>query len=146
VRLTKREYQLLNSCADDWEVFYFLFAAVNYGGQVFPRSKGPGYAQYTDEREWSVTTPATQVAADIVALSQAGLLECRRSASDGTRHPVAAVSLAEFEPYRDYRCVTFEDHVAAHGYGPHEFRITDGGRREVGQQCYEEYDRQLGWY
>jgi len=29
------EYQVLNACADDYEPFYYPFAAANYGGQVF---------------------------------------------------------------------------------------------------------------
>ena len=32
--LTKRQYVILNACAEDWEVFYYPFAEVNYGGQV----------------------------------------------------------------------------------------------------------------
>ena len=48
--LTKRQYQILNACADDWEIFYFLFAHLNYDGQVLPREAGDNFAQYVDDR------------------------------------------------------------------------------------------------
>ena len=143
--ITKHQYQILNACADDWEVFYFPFAMVNFGGQVFRRSDGPACAQYDDERTWSVIVTAEDVVRDIVALLWAGLLTCQRVRDDGTREAMGSDDAVEFSVYRGYDCLTFEDQVERHGYGPHEFRVTDRGLAEIQEARYEVYAKELGW-
>ena len=128
--ITKQQYQILNACADDWEVFYFPFAMVNFGGQVFRRCDGPSCTQYDDERTWPVTVVATDIARDIVTLIRAGLITCQRVGDDGSREALGGDHLDEFSVYRGYECLTFSDHVERHGYGPHEFKVTDQGVAE----------------
>jgi hypothetical protein len=143
--ISKRQYQILNACADDWEVFYFPFAMVNFGGQVFRRADGPGYAQYDDSRRWQTTVDASEIVNDIRALVSEGLLACHRVLADGTRHAVVDVRGDDFGVYKAYRCLTFDEHVERHGYGPHEFKVTVRGLHEIENDRYRSYDQELGW-
>ena len=59
--LSKRQYQILNVCADDWELFYFPFAELNYGSQVSGGESEPGGTQHENERSLSISTPASPV-------------------------------------------------------------------------------------
>ena len=136
-----RQYQILNACADSPELFYFLFAQVNYGGQVFPRGNGPGYAQYDDEREWTVTASASEIAGDVLKLAARGLLDCWAL---WPRHRIDATP-DDLLVYDDYRCLTFEDHVAQFGYGPHEFEATDAGIEEIHDASNAGNAVGLGW-
>ncbi len=143
--ITKRQYQILNACADDWEVFYMPFAMVNFGGQVFRRSDGPSYAQYDDERSWSVKVHGSDVVRDIIVLIKAGLLTCQRVHDEGAREILKDPHADEFSVYRGYDCLTFDAHVERHGYGPHEFKVTDRGVVEIQDDRYRAYDEELGW-
>jgi hypothetical protein len=143
--ITKQQYQILNACADDWEVFYLPFAMVNFGGQVFRRSDGPSYAQYDDERTWSVTVTAADIVSDIVAIIRAGLLTCQRVTDSGTREVLVGEHDGEFSVYRGYNCLTFDDHVERYGYGPHEFKVTERGVAEIQDDRYRAYVQELGW-
>lgn len=142
--LTKTQYVALNACADDWEIFYFPFAMVNYGGQVFARAAGPGFYQYDDERAWSIHVPAEQIAEALATLVREGFLEARVVGTSGDRHGVRP-NQVEFSQYRGYDCLTFDDHVARLGYGPHEFLITEKGLSEIDNPSYRAYDKELGW-
>jgi hypothetical protein len=143
--ISKRQYLILSSCADDWEVFYVPFAMVNFGGPLFPRRHGAGHAQNDDERRWSITVDAGQVAADIAALVKAGFLACHRVQPDGSVERLPVIPPAEFDVYGGYVCVTFEEHVDLFGSGPHEFKMTERGGREIEDERYRAYDRELGW-
>jgi hypothetical protein len=145
--LSKRQYQILNSCADDWELFYFIFAALNYGGQVFSRANGPDCSQYADEKTWQVKVSGEEVARELNALATSGMLECRRVRPDGTREtiPVEQTSEAEFRVYRDYDCLTMDEHERRFGYGPHEFKASRLAIAEMGNTSYRVYDQELGW-
>jgi len=143
--ITKQQYQILNACADDWEVFYFPFAMVNFGGQVFRRSDGPSCARYDDQRPWSVTVTATDIAKDLLALITAGLLTCHRVRDDGVSQVLSDAQAEEFSVYRGYECLTFGDHIERHGYGPHEFKVTGQGMAEIQDDRYRAYIQELGW-
>ena len=143
--ITKQQYQILNACADDWEVFYFPFAMVNYGGQVFRRSDGPSCAQYDDQQTWSVEVTAADIVTDIVALIKAGLLSGLRVQDDGATEILTDIDAEELPAYRVYDCLTFDDHVERHGYGPHVFKATDRGLVEIQDDRYCAYDEELGW-
>ena len=141
------EYQVLNAAADDYEVFYFPFAAVNYGGQVFRRAGAPIYPRYEDEGPWVVSIDATEVLSAIHNLVQAGLLGAWRMPTDeiGEREPLDELTYEDREVYSQYDCVTFEDHIERFDYGPHEFRATPEGKTELSKPLYDEYDKKLGW-
>ena len=160
--LSKRHYIILNSCADDWELFYFPFALVNYDGQVFRRTavqvheeimrrvglKGHiPLSRYEDAGPWTVAVSGLEIAWDIRILFISGLLRAQRVGADGRREPVgpAGLSKEELLVYRDYHCLTFDDHLETFGYGPHEFVISELGVKEINSPSYREYDRELGW-
>jgi hypothetical protein len=112
---------------------------------VFRRSDGPSYPRYDDERTWSVTVAATDILNDIVTLIRAGLLTCERVTHNGTREVLVGENAGEFSAYRGYDCLTFDDHVERHGYGPHEFKVTERGAAEIQDDRYRVYDQELGW-
>ena len=143
--ISRRQYLILNSCADDWEVFYFPFAMVNFGGPVFPRSRATEDAQDDDTRRWNVTVEAEQIALDIAALVRAGFLACHRVQPDGTVERLPVVPPAEFDVYGGYVCVTFEEHMHLFGHGPHAFKMTERGVQEIEDERYRIYDAELGW-
>jgi hypothetical protein len=150
--LTLRQYQVLNACADGWELFYFPFAEVNYGGQVFPRDAGAiygefgtAYAQYVDEGPWTRTVAAEDVVSDVCELLQRGLLGCEKTRPD-LPCEVLRPWEEEFSCYAGYSCLTFEEHIEHFGYyGPHEFKATHRGIVEMKDPRYQVYDAQLGW-
>jgi hypothetical protein len=144
--LSKQQYVILNTCADDEELFYMPFAELNYGGQVSRRSEGSDRSQYVDEGEWIVTVSAEEIAGDLVVLIDRGLLGCWRvEGAPGERTRVAHPSLEEFVVYAGYRCITYLDHIDQYGYGPHEFKITRQGIDEINKPAYRIYDELLGW-
>ena len=122
--LSKNQLSILDSCANDWEIFYFLFAEVNYDGQVCYK-KDFEYAQY-DEKPYHVTHDAMSVIADVVVLATNGYLKCAIVESEWNRTEFLP-SCDDLRVYNDYDCLTFEDHVVKFGYGPHEFIITPKG-------------------
>jgi hypothetical protein len=164
-QLSKRQYQVLNSCADDWELFYFPFAEVNYGGQVFRRNSimrgvpplvlerlrlrhiAPDPSRYEDAGAWRISVSGREIANDIVDLFGFGMLGAQRIKSDQTREPIPLQKLLreELHIYTNFRCLTFDDHFETYGYGPHEFMITQLGVREIEKSAYREYDKELGW-
>lgn len=161
--LNKGQYIILNSCADDWELFYVPFASVNYGGSVhrrmdpaliaarrlLGRSISIDPSRYEDQGPWSVSVSGLEVAWDIRILVTSGLLRAQRvgPGPDWKREPVGSTGLSKEELliYRDYHCLTFDDHTDAFDYGPHEFKITEAGLKEIERPEYREYDRELGW-
>jgi hypothetical protein len=144
--LSLYQYQILNSCCDDLEIFYFPFAEINFGGQLFHRSQGNDYAQYVEDAEWPTRIPAATIISDLVALVNDGFLDCWR-VDDDHREKVqlTRVENGEFAIYLSYECKTYEDHLSQYDYGPHEFYITEPGRREMHKPEYRQYDRELGW-
>ena len=144
--LSKRQYQILNSCANGWELFYFPFAEVNYGGQVFPRSAGPDCLRYEDEGPWSIHCSGRGIADGIVALLQEGLLRVARVSESGRHDELSADQLgpSEFAVYNGYSCLTWQEHLRLLGYGPHEFTITETGLSEIQKREYHRYDAELG--
>src|SRR5438552_4127576 len=112
--LSKRQYIVLNSCADDWELFYFPFAWINYGGQVFRRTslhEMVGRRLGLNIGPWTVSVAGLEVAWDIRILITLGLLSAQRVRADEKREPVgpAGLSKEELFIYRDYHCLTFDD-------------------------------------
>jgi len=135
VQLTRQQYRVLNACADDWELFFYLASEVSQVAQVGAQGAEPaGRGVSPDE-----------LVLDLVSLMQADLLECRRVTKGGNREPVGSVGPEEFTVYRGYACLSFDDHVAHFGYGPHEFRVTARGVEEIKRESYRAYDRELGW-
>ena len=146
--LTRRQFMILNVHADDEEMFYFSFAEVNFGGQVFSGGRDPGAepggVRYEGDRTWVAGVPAREIADDLLALVSSGLLVAfiRR---EGVR---ASLSLGECEAIRSfydgYDCVTCGDHNLRYGYGPHCFEITEAGKRELQRPEYREFARAPG--
>jgi hypothetical protein len=139
--LTLLEYQLLNACADGCELFYFLFAAANYGGQVFPAPHREPVLRRADSGSWTVSVKPEEIAQSIVALTARNLLECWVLDPRRMITPV----IEDFAVYSGYRCLTFDEHVAQFGYGPHEFCAAAPGLAEIQEPVYSDYDRKLGW-
>jgi hypothetical protein len=140
-------YQVLNACADDYEPFYFPFATVNFGGQVFRRAGAPVYPRYEDEGPWVVSVRADEVLDTIDDLLRKGFLRIWRVPPDGQgeREPLDELTYEDREVYSGYDCVTFEDHIERFDYGPHEFRATETGVAELSKPQYDRYDKRLGW-
>jgi len=136
--LSMNQYAILNSCANDRELFYFLFAEVNFGGQLFIREPGSVYAQQVDDRKWTVRVQARELFPDIVELSNRKLLACWGEI-EKIHHPV----VEDFLVYTDYSCRTFDEHIARYGYGRHEFQTTQRGLDEIGRVVYRYYDMGL---
>jgi hypothetical protein len=133
--LSRHQYDILNSCADDFELFYFLFAEVNFGGQLFVSEPGREYARDVDDTRWTVRVQAGALFPDIVELSNRKLLACWGEIGK-IHHPVVKDLLV----YTDYACKTFDEHIARYGYGPHEFKTTQRGLEEIGRVEYRNYD------
>ncbi|WP_047864051.1 hypothetical protein [Rubrobacter aplysinae] len=140
------ELGVLDGCANHYELFYFLFAEVNYGGQVVRKSP---------EGEPGISVPGDEVARHAQRLIEAGLMRCWRIRDDpGDNGPfltpedqtaglyrerveITQPGEPEFAAYRGYDCVTFEEHLERFGQGPHEFRITRSGIDEIERPEYE---------
>lgn len=145
--LTIRQYQILNSCANDYELFYYPFAKVNYGGQVFLRSLGDNFAQYAEDKTWEITVPSELIIDDIARLTKMGLLHCRYT-SDYLRNSTSSVTTTadfDFTMYKGYSCLLWDEHIEKLGYGPHEFKITEAGIKEIDRPAYRAFDKELGW-
>ena len=111
-----RQYIILNACAQDEELFYYPFAELNYGGQVFNHNECEECAQYIDEGDWKSKISAEQIACELVELIGRGLLDCWRL-DDSTKERTILVkpSLGEFAVYKDYSCLTWQDHIDKFG-------------------------------
>ena len=129
--LTQRQYQILNVCADDWEVFLYLYLA----------TESPKRIRRNDAAESS----GQNLVSDVCELVQAGLLSCRNVAPDGRRAVRSRVTQSDMSMYQAYSCGTLDEHVTQFGHGPHEFRASQLGVRELGHPKYRVYDRIQGW-
>src|SRR5262245_34057109 len=137
------QLEVLNSCADDYELFYFPFAHANFGHQIFAgrsdSDQEPG--RFKDDREvWPIRVTATSVAAAIEEMIRAGLLSWRRCVTELDRERpflTSPIPPEEMQVYANYDCVTFEEHLERYGYGPHEFYITPRGVAEIGRPEYD---------
>ena len=127
--LTRRQYQILNVCADRWEVFLQLYLAT---GSRVHRSPAP-------------EANGSSLVSDVCDLVQAGLLSGRNVTADDRRAARGRVTMSDMVMYRVYSCGTLAEHVTQFGRGPHEFRATHRGVRELGHPRYRAYDRVLGW-
>ena len=141
------EYRILNCCADGRELFYVPFAELNFDGQVFPRSAGPGYSKYEDEWEWQTRVPGSEIVTKLRGLIVARLLECWLVPEDRNERLISIEDAVDdgLNVYVLYSCVTFDDHIESYGYGPHEFETTEAGVREITKDEYRMYDEALGW-
>ncbi len=126
------KYRILNSCADDWELFYFPFAEVNFGGQV------------TDDGPRRVTTPGRVISGNVADLIHGGLLDCLRVRGDLRRIEITNPDESEFDIYDGYDYSTFDKHLERFGYGPHEFKTTRAGVEEIEKSFYNNYDVEMG--
>jgi hypothetical protein len=140
------ELGILDGCANHYELFYFPFAEVNYGGEVVRMSPEGGL---------HVSVPGEEVARHVRRLIGAGLMRCWRISDDPGDHgpfltpeeqtaglyrervEVPEPGAAEFAAYRGYDCLTFDDHMERFGQGPHEFRITRAGIEELEKPIYD---------
>lgn len=149
--LTLEELKILDACADHYEFFYFPFAEVNYGGQVVrvaPEDQNRGlFPQVEDEGTWEITVPGEEVARYMVRLIRSGLLQCWRlfddptdeiPASYGERLEITRPDEREFAAYTGYDCVTWNEHMQRFGDGPHDFKTTQAGIREIERPIYDE--------
>ena len=93
------EYQILNSCADDWETFYYPFAEVSYGGQILAAfgTRGQPYQRGYEPREIKILGEI--VAGHVRALIHAGLLQCPRVFGDHERAEMTEPEELEFAVY-----------------------------------------------
>ena len=143
--IDRLQFCVLGSCADDYELFYFPFAEANYGGQIFPGRSDPGEEPgrfASDLVTWPVSFSGPVVAAAIEATIQAGFLSWRRCVTQFDREGAfltTPIPVEELRAYEDYDCVTYEDHIERHGYGPHEFYITRRGVEELRRPEYDAY-------
>ena len=78
--LTLAELAILDACADHYEVFYYPFAEVNYGGQVVSVDPGnparSSFPRIADEGPWEIAVPGEEVARYMSRLIRSGLLQC----------------------------------------------------------------------
>lgn len=139
------EYQILNSCADDWETFYYPFAEINYGGQILAAFGGRGQPYQRGDEPREIKISGEIIAGHVRALIHAGLLQCLRVFGDHERAEMTEPEELEFAVYDGYDCLTWQEHTERFGYGPHEFRATEAGIEEIGRSIYEQYDEELGW-
>ena len=143
--IDRLQYEVLNSCADDYELFYFPFAHANFGGQVFPGRSDPDQepGRFKDDRgEWATRVSARSAADAIEELVRTGFLSWRPCVTELDREgPLRTTPIPpeEMHLYDDYDCVTFEDHLERYGYGPHEFYITQRGVTEIQRPEYDAY-------
>jgi hypothetical protein len=158
--LNSTDLDILDGCADHYELFYYLFAEVNYGGQVVRMSQeGSGrgfYPRIESQGTWRISVPGEEVARHARRLILARMLQCWRISGDpGDRGPfltpeeqtaglyrerveITEPGEPEFAAYRGYYCVAFEEHMQRFGQGPHEFRITRSGIDEIQDPVYDE--------
>lgn len=160
--LNAAELAILDACADHYELFYFPFAEVNYGGQVTRVAPDDPnrrfFPQVENEGPWEITVPGEEVARYVARLIHSGLLQCWRVSDDPRegrgllltpqeqasgiyREPaeVPAPGEREFAAYEGYSAVTFDEHMQRFGYGPHEFRTTRAGIQEIHRPIYDEF-------
>lgn len=143
--IDRLQCEVLNSCADDYELFYFPFAHANFGQQIFSGRSEPDQepGRFKDDREvWAIRASALSVATAIEEMIRAGLLSWRRCVTELDREGpflTTAIPLEEIRVYDNYDCVTFEDHLERYGYGLHEFYITQRGVTEIQLPEYDAY-------
>lgn len=128
-KLTQQQIEILDSCANGDELFYFLFAEVNYGGQVFSsklKETDDSFALY-DDKPYPIKYEAMRVAQDIVFLANKGFLKCYHY----DRWEEFIPTLTDLSVYENYDCLRFEDHMDKFGYGPHVFEATPKGIDEM---------------
>ncbi len=149
--LNLAELNILDACANDYEFFYFPFAEVNYGGQVVrvaPEDPArSSFLRFEDEGPWEITVPGEEVARYMARLIGSGLLQCWRISDDptdeipasyGERLEITRPDEREFAVYTGYDCVTWNKHMERFGDGPHDFKTTQAGIREVNRPLYDE--------
>ncbi len=141
--LTINQYQILNSCANGYELFYYPFAEINYGGQVFSRSDGDNCRQYADDQKWVISVPSETVVEDIIQLIENGFLDCKYTSDHTNKNPASIFTIAnpDFSIYSSYNCLLFNDHIEQLGYGPYEFKTTEVGIAEIDKSVYEAFDK-----
>jgi hypothetical protein len=117
---TLRQYAILDTLADDSEVFFYLFSAANAAGSASAparsSSEGP-------------TVSGSAVADDVFQLIRAGLVSCLR-VKETAAEPIGPEQLttSEFSVYSGYSCTSFDQHYDLFGLGPHQFSLTGNGR------------------
>lgn len=140
--LTIPEFRLLNACADEPEVFYYLFAELNFGIPILAAYGSSGTPQEGTRTPRSFDVPGEVVSGYAGGLIRSGLMRCTR-VPEHTR--VQDPDEKEFAVYADYDCLTWQEHIKRFGYGPHEFETTDAGIEEINKPYYEGYIKSLGW-
>ncbi len=145
--LTIHQYQILNSCVNGYELFYYPFAEVNYRGQVFSHSDDDNCALYDDDHPWEITVSAESIIEDITNLIRLGYLECQVTAdyARNKTNPICSPEDQNFTIYSSYSCLLLNEHIDRFGYGPHEFRATDTGIAEIYKPIYEAFDKKLDY-
>jgi hypothetical protein len=140
VTLSKNQYAILNACGDYDEVFYFLFAEVNFGGQLWHRYPRDKYPPYFRIKDWTIRVQAEELIPEIVELINRKLLACWKS-HIRIRHLTAE----EFALYRRYACKTLDEHIAQYGLGPHRFRTARRGLGEICRKKHLAFDELLNY-
>ena len=149
--LNSAELAILDACANHYEVFYYPFAEVNYGGQVVSVDPGDparsSFPQIEDEGPWEITVPGEEVARYMSRLIESGMLQCWRLSDDptgeipasyGERLEITRPDEREFAVYTGYDCLTWDEHMERFGDGPHDFRTTQAGIKEINRPIYDE--------
>jgi hypothetical protein len=130
--LSLNQYAILNSCCNDLEIFYFLFAGVNY-------------IHTSGEADRPIRVQAIALFPEIVDLVNKKYLTCwkfqQSEKRTKVRHPIAD----DFALYSNYGCRTYDEHIAEYGYGPHEFQTTSKGLAELERGEYRFYDKLLNY-
>ena len=140
--LTKIQYDILVSCYFEPELFYFPFAQVNYGGQVFPTSyRGKAKeSQIEDARKYKITVPPEVVVENIIELIGMKMMRCWSiSEPSYKREEITTPTFQDFEQYDGYDLLRWDQHIEKFDYGPHEFKISQKGRAEIDKDIYSNY-------
>lgn len=144
--LSKIQFDILHGCYFERELFYMLFAQVNYGGQVFPKSVRERKERYKESqiegaREFKISISAGEIVENAIKLISSNYLKCWSVDREGKSRELKSPTVEDFEQYKDYKCLTWKQHIDrfGFGYGPHEFKITKEGRAEIDKDTYSKY-------
>ena len=119
--LNKNQYEILQSCANDEEIFYYLFEEVN------------------NKFINNIVTNAEELIKDIIYLINKGYLYCWRLNKNHKEKIVNSKINDNFNEFIGYNCKSFDEHIEKYGYGPYVFMISETGITECDKSKYDFY-------